>query len=804
MKKFINILMLLVFLTVSAAQATTNPPPFFNLAPGSRIGVPHIPTFSAPHPASSATSYYSDDANTKPYYFDDANTKPYVISGGNQPSLDGNFDDSVVDMTQSYVTGGTTSTPTVQLTSRRTTNGTFTPLPGLWGIYNARLDNMLGKTPTVNVPTIGNYFGFLANNGFYSCTLNATDWHIWDNASISSGSGHFSNNSAFTCNTVYVSYLPVFSNPQIKQWLSDNEASGYLHQTPSAVTYAHQKYQIGTTTLGYPIYAVRISDDSASPSLGVSKKRIAITGGTHPSEVNGSWNVKGLADFIVSSDPVAINLRKECEFWLVFDTTPESRAKGKQRYTFTEDVDPNRNIPGTGSGNEVNIVTTALQSDWGATGPIDGGIDFHGGVLTLYQGYFQDNEPYRTAFYDTLTSYTGATHDYGGFIDETMAGFFGKVMGAKYYESLEQGMTAITSITDMTSFGEFTARTFNDLLATAIDDLPNSFDFTDQTGVATNTLITSNIVQVTGFGPPIGISISGAGSPEYRICSDGACSTVTTDWTNVQGALVSGQYVQLELTSNANISTANVATLVTGSGGANWSVTTTASAPAPPGTPFAWYDFSDTGSITASGGSVTAVNDKSGNGFNATSSSTFEPISGTRTINGLNALDFDGTDDSLVLPSGLYGISAGDNTVYVVYQADTLTGTEKYLISGSTSTTSRWNLKVRASSTDNIGCRNSSGTSNLLVAYTQNTTNPHIAEMDRSGTALNCQYDATTGSNTTGTDITLTNLRLGILGSGTTSPYDGRIGEVVIYNYQQGSTEKANTISYLKAKWGTP
>lgn len=59
----------------------------------------------------------------------------------------------------------------------------------------------------------------------------------------------------------------------------------------------------------------------------------------------------------------------------------------------------------------------------------------------------------------------------------------------------------------------------------------------------------------------------------------------------------------------------------------------------------AWYDASDTSTITVSGSSVTQWNDKSTNGYNLTQSTgTKQPQSGTTTLNSKNVIAFDGGD----------------------------------------------------------------------------------------------------------------------------------------------------------------
>ncbi len=98
----------------------------------------------------------------------------------------------------------------------------------------------------------------------------------------------------------------------------------------------------------------------------------------------------------------------------------------------------------------------------------------------------------------------------------------------------------------------------------AADNTPNAFDFTDTTGTAISTLVSSNIVQVTGMDAGTSISISGSGSPQYRICTDSGCSTVPHDWTSSAGTIDPGEYVQVRLTSSALEGTSTVATLTVG------------------------------------------------------------------------------------------------------------------------------------------------------------------------------------------------------------------------------------------------
>jgi hypothetical protein len=105
--------------------------------------------------------------------------------------------------------------------------------------------------------------------------------------------------------------------------------------------------------------------------------------------------------------------------------------------------------------------------------------------------------------------------------------------------------------------------------------LPTSFTFTNQSGVTVSTLTTSNIVQVTGLAAcTVQVSVSGAGSPQFRVCNDSSCTAVTQDWTSSASTLVNNQYVQLRLTSYASGNMTNTASLAVGARSVGWTVTT--------------------------------------------------------------------------------------------------------------------------------------------------------------------------------------------------------------------------------------
>jgi len=203
-----------------------------------------------------------------------------------------------------------------------------------------------------------------------------------------------------------------------------------------------------------------------------------------------------------------------------------------------------------------------------------------------------------------------------------------------------------------------------------------------------------------------------------------------------------------------------------------------------------WYDASDTSSLTQIAGSVSQMNDKSGSGFHATQGTALnQPITGTRTINGLNCLDCDGVNARMEVPSGMYGIANGPNTLFAVFAKDVAGDTNDAAISGNSA---NWGVRITATQ---VSYRN-------FAAVNKNVTpdtSAHICIGIRSGTSQSVYYDGgVPGTNASAIDGTLTNLR----SPASDGPLDGRWGEVITYARDLTDAEINQVGNYLAAKWG--
>lgn len=115
------------------------------------------------------------------------------------------------------------------------------------------------------------------------------------------------------------------------------------------------------------------------------------------------------------------------------------------------------------------------------------------------------------------------------------------------------------------------------------DTTPDAFGFVDQTDVAISTPITSNSVTINGIDAATAVSISGDGSPQFRI--DGG------SWVS-SGTINNGQTLEIQLTSSSLNSDTFTATITVGDASSDWLVTTEDAAVACAGTEvggYCWY-----------------------------------------------------------------------------------------------------------------------------------------------------------------------------------------------------------------------
>lgn len=208
----------------------------------------------------------------------------------------------------------------------------------------------------------------------------------------------------------------------------------------------------------------------------------------------------------------------------------------------------------------------------------------------------------------------------------------------------------------------------------------------------------------------------------------------------------------------------------------------------------AWWDASDTTTITG-GAAVSQWNDKSVGGFNLTQAvAGLKPSSGTRTLNGLNVVDFDG-GDTVSRAAGDFAFTSTTTTCAVIVP-DVLGAALHTIISGAGATVQALMIDTTDKPYITAGTPLLGGA--VLVAATAvqltgklNGASSQVYINGTGGGAGNA------GGGTDGGGITVG----GFAGA---FALDGAIAEMVVYATALSDADRQAVEAYLKAKWATP
>lgn len=215
-----------------------------------------------------------------------------------------------------------------------------------------------------------------------------------------------------------------------------------------------------------------------------------------------------------------------------------------------------------------------------------------------------------------------------------------------------------------------------------------------------------------------------------------------------------------------------------------------------------WLDASDAASVTSASGTASKWADKSGNNYHATQGTVLnQPGYGARTVNGKNALFFDGSNDRLDIAAGFYGISNSDSTCFAVYASDNIAATAQRIIGATDGGTARWYIARDQSLGAAQACARSSNTPSSITGLPTNT-GQQLGVLLKAGIIVNAYYNSTKGPDAVGSNFTATNFQVGATTNG--NFFNGVICEIICYNRALSASEIATVSAYLKTKWALP
>lgn len=214
-----------------------------------------------------------------------------------------------------------------------------------------------------------------------------------------------------------------------------------------------------------------------------------------------------------------------------------------------------------------------------------------------------------------------------------------------------------------------------------------------------------------------------------------------------------------------------------------------------------WWDATDRATVIDSGGAVSQWIDKSRNSGDVTQSVEIQkPEYVLSSINGLPAVVFNGVDAQLLIGT-FSSFTSGAKTILEVFQSDTLTSTRVPVFIGSTAAAEGFCLLMPQDS-----ARFTSfvfGGQQARIA--PNNVNPNIAvgTVDAGGNVeLYINGVIATIFVTPPSAINLSNdIAFGGSNGAPSFPYQGRVGEIIIYDRVLPDLERMAVESYLSNKW---
>lgn len=221
--------------------------------------------------------------------------------------------------------------------------------------------------------------------------------------------------------------------------------------------------------------------------------------------------------------------------------------------------------------------------------------------------------------------------------------------------------------------------------------------------------------------------------------------------------------------------------------------------------PALWFDASDANSITSSGGKVSQWNDISGNGRNATqATSANQPTTGTDTIGGLNALTFGAS--TWIVTSAYSPPTSGFTTFAVANQT---TASDGYIWEQSSDNTARryfWRSNTQIGKNLLVfGYNDSPNFRDYTVSYPA-SAGARLLMGRTVGNDVGVAVYSTPKTSETWlerTNYPQSGSRAVTLGNSaaTTKPWNGTIGEILVYDSELSFANCRLVLDYLRAKW---
>lgn len=211
-----------------------------------------------------------------------------------------------------------------------------------------------------------------------------------------------------------------------------------------------------------------------------------------------------------------------------------------------------------------------------------------------------------------------------------------------------------------------------------------------------------------------------------------------------------------------------------------------------------WYDAQYPESLTITSGAISQWNNRASNSYHLTqANSGFRPVITETGINGLGAVRYDGTDDTMVNTD----VSVVPKTAYAVARTDSVNGWRRILSMGSTSYDQVAFVGLGTQNNPYFTTLFGPGTVwNDLNANTplQTFSGAAIVGFTNDGTTATPYYNGTAQNTKTGTTTTATFLAVGGIAG---QFWQGDIGELLICSSALDTATRQKLEGYLAWRW---
>lgn len=216
----------------------------------------------------------------------------------------------------------------------------------------------------------------------------------------------------------------------------------------------------------------------------------------------------------------------------------------------------------------------------------------------------------------------------------------------------------------------------------------------------------------------------------------------------------------------------------------------------------AWFDAADASTITDTAGAVSQWNDKSGNSRDLSlATGATNPTTGTRTLNGLNALDLIETD-ALQTAAAATWLNGTKYHFFAVLEQDVAgnyAGTDGTVTGGKLLHIGQTNGTIWKQDHFGSGGYSYSHTLDTSALIAVNSFLNTGSEVFINGTSIGSNAGPTSALNTDGP----LNIGRAYNGGGLGKDFDGAMGEIIIITGDLTAADQELVEGYLAHKWGT-